>query len=172
MGNLVSSTLSLDEVESLRRKAREHGENRAELSKQSQDAWKSGDKSKAKDFSNQSKLEHQKQLQLDQKAASKVFEINNKNQPADTIDLHGLYAKEARTRCLSRIDQDRKKNRKYLIIVVGRGNHSQDGIRKLEPEIQKILKELNFPIKVTNNKPNAGCIYVEYSEAGNSCCIL
>jgi len=59
----------------------------------------------------------------------------------------------------ARLKQFVRNNEKDLIIIVGKGNNSANGIAKIKPAVTDLLKE--FQIKATPNKPNEGCIYVE-----------
>ncbi|KAG0257261.1 CCR4-Not complex caf1 ribonuclease subunit Caf1 [Mortierella polycephala] len=76
------------------------------------------------------------------------------------MDLHYLTVNEAREKVRTRLDEFFLKKEENLIIIVGKGNNSVDGIPKLKPEMQKFLASFK-KLKVTHDKPNAGCIFVE-----------
>lgn len=46
----------------------------------------------------------------------------------------------------------------HLVFIVGKGNHSRDGVQKLKPAIEELARE--ECLTCIPNKPNAGCVYV------------
>jgi hypothetical protein len=46
----------------------------------------------------------------------------------------------------------------YLVFIVGKGNHSRDGVQKLKPAIEALAREEH--LTCIPNKPTAGCVYV------------
>ena len=89
-----------------------------------------------------------------------VFRSKNKNQPADSIDLHLLLVTEAVERTEKRIEQCRARRENHLIIIYGAGNHSKNNKQMIKPAILKMLHEKG--LKFQENVPNAGCVTVSF----------
>ncbi|KAF9356879.1 hypothetical protein BGX26_004604 [Mortierella sp. AD094] len=113
--------------------ARKNAVIRQEYSEQSQAAYRSGNGAKAK--------------------------AHNSSKPPNEIDLHGLKVREALEITRERLAKFIKYKETNLIIIVGRGNNSINGIAKIKPAVIELVSE--FHIKATPNKPNQGCIFVE-----------
>lgn len=177
MGNICSSSnqktqkeseRNLYRAEALRRKAEEAGNKRKQLSEASQQAYKQNEKAKAKQLSEDAKLALEHMNAYNEEASRIIFTENNKNltYPDSSIDLHGLYVKEA-------VHFTREKIRKWqksspstadsLVIIVGAGNHSIDNVQKIKPAIEDLLKnELGFSSNsILLDTPNKGCITIE-----------
>jgi hypothetical protein len=80
------------------------------------------------------------------------------------IDLHGLFVEEALERVEQRIRLCRSRSIDHLIVIVGRGNHSANGISRLKPAVTKLITE--HQLRCTPNRPNSGCLYIEFVSAG------
>ncbi|KAG0023161.1 hypothetical protein BGZ80_010221 [Entomortierella chlamydospora] len=89
-------------------------------------------------------------------AKAKVY---NSSKPPNEIDLHGLKVREALDITRERLARFIRNKETNLIIIVGRGNNSVNGIAKIKPAVIELVKE--YRIKATPNKPNQGCIFVE-----------
>eukprot|EP00128_Syssomonas_multiformis_P007734 Colp12_sorted_trinity150504_noHs@32744 len=168
MGNLMSATTENVDVSNFAAKKREEAESHAQAMKkyfqQSQHAFKAGNGAKAKDLSNEGKKHQSLMEKCNQEAANAIFNENNKKQPKDTIDLHGLYVKEAVKKVEERIQLAKRNGEDHLIVIVGAGNHSADGIPKIKPAIEQLMKD--HSLTCTPNKPNKGCLYVEFTGKG------
>lgn len=46
----------------------------------------------------------------------------------------------------------------YLVIIVGKGNHSKDHVAKIKPAIEQLAREEK--LNMIPNKPNPGCVYI------------
>ncbi|KAF9979249.1 hypothetical protein BGZ73_002517 [Actinomortierella ambigua] len=99
-------------------------------------------------------------------AKNHAFSANNANRPSNELDLHGLHVKEALAVTRKRLDRFIRNKEPNLIIIVGKGNRSVDGIARIKPEVTKMMQE--YRVKATPNKPNEGCIYVEPITDGSS----
>jgi DNA-nicking Smr family endonuclease len=95
-----------------------------------------------------------------QQAADLVFHFKNKNQPADSIDLHLLLVTEAVERTEKRIEQCKSKKEDHLIIIYGAGHHSKNNKQMIKPAIVKMLQEKG--LKFQENTPNIGCVTVTF----------
>ncbi|KAF9163268.1 hypothetical protein DFQ26_002758 [Actinomortierella ambigua] len=104
--------------------------------------------------------------QYNEMAKNAALSANNANRPSNELDLHGLHVKEALAVTRTRLDKFVRNKEQSLIIIVGKGNRSTDGIAKIKPEVTKMMRE--YRVKATPNKPNEGCIYVEPITDGSS----
>ena len=60
--------------------------------------------------------------------------------PQEELDLHGMTSDEALMRLKSFIEGSRRKGLKCVLIVVGKGNHSEGGKSVLHPIVETWLK--------------------------------
>jgi len=146
------------EIDNLRDQAQELAKKRGDCFERSQQAFKSGDKAKAKELSDEGKKYDQQMDECNKKAARLIFKLNNtdKNLPVHEIDLHGLFVEESKDFVEERIKLCKQKNVDALIIIVGRGNHSADKIPKIKPAIEELVKIHGIESRI--NEPNPGCI--------------
>ncbi|ORX51154.1 DUF1771-domain-containing protein [Piromyces finnis] len=146
------------EIDNLRDQAQELAKKRGDCFERSQQAFKSGDKAKAKELSDEGKKYDQEMIECNKKAANLIFKLNNsdKNLPVHEIDLHGLFVEESKGFVEERIKLCKQKNIDALIVIVGRGNHSIDKIPKIKPAIEELVNTHGIEYKM--NEPNPGCI--------------
>ena len=151
---------AISESEKLRESAHQAREEAKTFSKSSQEAFHQGNHQKAKEFSLKSKELHARADELNHQAAELVFKAKNGKMAGDAIDLHGLTVTEALEYVEKRIVEEKARGSDHLVVIVGAGKHSIDGIAKIKPAVETILKkhQLNFEM----NKPNEGCIYVRF----------
>ncbi|KAG0366702.1 hypothetical protein BGZ54_004997 [Gamsiella multidivaricata] len=88
-----------------------------------------------------------------------VFRVNNSSRPSNELDLHGLKVREALDITRERLNRFIKNKEPNLIIIVGRGKNSLNGVAKIKPAVIELVTQ--FRIKATPNKPNQGCVYIE-----------
>lgn len=142
----------------LRDQAQRAMEQYNKLSQKSQAAYKEGDKSEAKKFSNQSKRFLLEARQYNEKAVSYVFYQNNLDSSQSELDLHGLYVKEAEwivSRTIYKFVYERKP---LLQVIVGKGIHSQNHVAKLKPAIEDLCNEYNLPHYIDSKNSGVLCI--------------
>ncbi|KAI5953720.1 hypothetical protein KGF57_003929 [Candida theae] len=151
---------------SLRAKADEFYKKRNNLSQQSQAAYKAGDKQRAHELSEQSKQALNQAENYSEQAAEYVFRENNTDSAADEIDLHGLYVKEAKWVVQRRIEQAVRTNQSHLKVIVGKGNHSANGIAKLKPAIEELCSESNLRHYI--DPKNTGVLVIDLNNASTS----
>lgn len=132
---------------------------RAQLSSQSQQAYKSGDGQKASELSAQAKKQLELAESYNMKAAEYVFIENNRDSDDNDIDLHGLYIKEAEYILKQRIISGIKKNQATIDCIVGKGLHSKNGIAKLKPAVEQLCQEANM--KCWIDKKNSGVLHID-----------
>ncbi|CAG8604429.1 1502_t:CDS:2 [Acaulospora morrowiae] len=167
MGQIASTIFQSADKEEQYRKYRNLASEQAKLRNdcflQSQDAYKNKQGKKAKELSLKGKEHGRTMDQYNAKAVEIIFTANNENRPNDEIDLHGLFVKEALEKTKQKIEYCEKLNIDHLTIIVGRGNHSQDGIAKLKPAIAELMEK--YQLSCTQDKPTIGCLYVEFGNA-------
>ena len=145
--------------------ASQHAQKRGELLSQSQEAFKRGEKALAAQLSAEGKKEGAEMERCNREAADLYFNDNNKKHDEGTIDLHGLYVQESIEKLEQRLTQCSKSGRSELIVIVGRGNHSKDGVRKIKPAIEKLMAQ--YKLRVAVDSPNAGCITVFFNDSAS-----
>lgn len=148
----------------LRNKADQLYQKRKKLSQQSQQAFKSGNKQKAHEISEELKRVLQEAENYNKQAAEYVFRENNADSAEDEIDLHGLYVKEAEWILQKRISECMRTNQSHLKVIVGKGLHSQQGIAKLKPAVDQMCDESGLTHYI--DKKNTGVMVIEF--AGSS----
>ncbi|KAF9108877.1 hypothetical protein BGX29_003807 [Mortierella sp. GBA35] len=159
MGSSLSSEGGFQDHEHYRTMARKNAVLRQEYSQQSQLAYKSGNGAKAKELSIKAKEYGREMDRYNNLARDMVFKKNNALKPSNELDLHGLKVREALDITRERLAKFVKNREPNLMIIVGRGNNSVNGVAKIKPAVIELVNE--FHIKATPNKPNQGCIWIE-----------
>lgn len=131
---------------------------RQKLSHQSQAAYRSGEKAKAHELSEESKQELVRAEDYNLQAAEYVFRQNNADSASDEIDLHGLYVKEAQWILKKRIYATIQQGESRLRVIVGKGLHSPHGIAKLKPAVEELCDEAG--LKNYIDPHNAGVLVI------------
>ena len=149
--------------EELRQKASIHAENRNSYFAQSQAAYRAGNKGLAKELSDKGKEEQALMDQFNAAAANMFLDRNNKSTSTDEIDLHGLHVKEAIAVVEEKLKEAKREKKKFLVFIVGVGNHSAGGVVKLKPAIEKLMEQ--YCLACTPGVPRKGCLYVELDAA-------
>lgn len=150
-----------NEYKRLRDEADRLYKKRNQLSQQSQNAYKSGDKQKAHELSEESKKLLNQAEDANMKAAQYVFRENNADSAEDEIDLHGLYVKEAEYILQTRISNCIRTNQSHLKVIVGKGLHSANGIAKLKPAIDQMCDESNLKHRIDPH--NSGVLIIDFT---------
>ncbi|KAF9549724.1 hypothetical protein EC957_002788 [Mortierella hygrophila] len=159
MGSALSIGAGFQDHEHYRSEARKNSALRQQYSQQSQTAYKSGNGAKAKELSLKAKEYGREMDRYNNMARDMVFKLNNTNRPSNELDLHGLKVREALDITRERLTKFVKNKEPNLMIIVGRGKNSINGVAKIKPAVTELVNE--FHIKATPNKPNQGCIWVE-----------
>lgn len=144
-----------------RAQAKTYNKKRSQCMQQSQQAFKRGDKQRAKALSNEGKNYKSMVDKENKLAAKKIFNFHNSSKDNNEIDLHGLYVPEAIDRLTQRVEIAKKTHQSELIVIVGRGIHSQGG-PKIKPAVIKYAN--THKIKHKLNSPNAGCITFTFED--------
>lgn len=66
---------------------------------------------------------------------------NNRDSPHGTIDLHGLYVKEAIERTEKAIAEGQRQGMEEMRVIVGKGIHSQGHVAKIKPAVQDLMRK-------------------------------
>lgn len=150
----------------LRAQAEKLYQKRSQLSSQSQQAYKRGDKQKAHELSQELKKILQQAENYNRQAAEYVFRENNTDSAGDEIDLHGLYVKEAEWILQKRISECLRTNQSHLKVIVGKGLHSQNGIAKLKPAVDQLCDESNLKHHI--DPKNTGVLVIDFFNSSGS----
>lgn len=174
MGNLLSrftrlepSRGTLAEAEGHRRKAHELAERQHALSAQSQAAYKSGNGAAAKSLSIQARVLHRQVEEHNRQAAALYLYANNVNNPPGVLDLHGLFVKEALQAVQEEVRKAKKERRGQLVLIVGAGHHSRDGVQRIRPAVEKMMRDAGHRYEAINQ----GCLKV-YLKEPRKCCVI
>lgn len=155
---------ALDAAQKIRDKAGEEAKLRGECYEKSQQEFKTGDKAKAKELSEEGKKHDELMKQYNKEAADAFFAAHNQGRDNMTIDLHGLYVEEAMERLKARIETIGRKG--TFVIIWGAGNHSEGGVRKIKPAVVDYLNGEKF--QFDDDTPNHGCCTVYFDGKGAS----
>lgn len=158
MGSFLSTASSEDD-QYYRQQANAHATKRNEFFEQSQSAYKRGDGEQAKELSIRGKEQQELMEKANKKAAEVAFLKNNKEREIWEIDLHGLYVKEAVYYAREAVAKCQKKKLNHIVFIVGMGNNSLDGVRKIKPAIEELMHGMG--LKLEEDKPTKGCLYVD-----------
>ncbi|KAG6333682.1 hypothetical protein ID866_5412 [Astraeus odoratus] len=85
---------------------------------------------------------------LNAQASEWVFWDKNQNVAADTVELHGLRVKEALERGVNAAREAEAAGKTQLVLIVGRGSHSDRGVAVLRPALQEELKRLGYDVSL------------------------
>lgn len=147
--------------EKIREKSKYYFEKHQEFILKSNQAYKRGDKMKAKVFSNESKKFKVLMDKENEMASDEIFANNNANKSSNEIDLHGLFVAEAIERLSKRISRAKQYGENSLIVIAGRGRHSENG-PKIKPAVIDFAKKNR--IQYEENSPNSGCILFKFED--------
>ena len=145
MGNFLSLSIGTKAGVTWREKAQKYNDERAACFQKSQLSFSKGDHEEAKKWSNAGKSFGRKMDDANERAAKAIFDDLNApgKQPARTFDFHGLFVKEAVKKLEEIVQLAEKKQWADITIIVGRGNHSINGIAK-------VFRQLNCYVAPTH----------------------
>lgn len=169
MGVFSSKSKSQSEEEkadTLRKEAALLAEQRNVYFSRSQQAFREGRKHDAKLLSDEGKKCQISMEKANTSASDLIFSIKNKELGLDQIDLHGLFVAEAEKFVDKRIQTAKKKKIEKLVIIVGAGNHSENGIQRIKPAIEDLLRK--HGLQYSENTPNKGCLLVDLASSNPS----
>lgn len=140
--------------------AGEYAKQRNECARQSRQAYQNGDGRRAKELSNQKKEYARKMKSANRAAAQETFDHHNASgtRSPNEIDLHGLFVPEAIEYLKKYVNVVEKMQCRDLIVIVGRGKHSEGG-PKIKPAVIEYAKKHKMTYEV--DSPRVGCIRIE-----------
>lgn len=139
-----------DEIDKLRKEAHRLGDLRHKLLNESQQAYKSGNKSLAHTKSVEGKALAPKIDDCNKKAV--VLILGNQNLKSGVLDLHGLYLNEAVT-ASSNFLSSSTKTFSVILIITGAGHHSVKHDKPvIRPKIEEMLKKKGLKFEETHNR--------------------
>jgi len=124
----------------------------------SKQAFQRGDGAMAKQLSEEGRARKAEMERLHAEAGAWIYGENNKNLPPYTIDLHGLYVKEAIEYTERALDKAREKGATYLRVIVGKGIHSTAQGPKIKPAIEELMR--NNGVEAEFDPHNDGVLVV------------
>ncbi|KAK0184079.1 hypothetical protein F5146DRAFT_1228904 [Armillaria mellea] len=143
----------------LRAHASKEGDEMSRCFSESHEAYDRGDHAAAKELSNQGKNHKQKMEQLHKAASTWIYLENNRGREPGEIDLHGLYVKEAIAYTETALEEASLRGDSELRVIVGRGSHSEDGVARVRPAIEELMRQHRL---ITELDPsNSGVLVVE-----------
>ena len=132
-----------------RRIAAYHDRKRRHFASQAQDAYENNDKKTASILKTIKEKHAELMDEANARAMDAYFEFHNRERPLSEIDLHDLRAYrnraenipgEAIEKLKERLNSSRlQKDFEWLEIIVGAGNHSQDGKPQIGPLVEEYL---------------------------------
>ncbi|WFD43979.1 hypothetical protein MPSI1_002644 [Malassezia psittaci] len=143
----------------LRNQARSEGDNMSRCFAQSKSAYSRGDHARAKQLSDQGNYHKQQMELLNARAVDWIYAANNADSPPGTIDVHGLYVKEALAKVDQVIAQAQAQRFPHLRIIVGKGIHSRDHVSKIRPAVEDLLRKYNVAARI--DPKNHGVLIVD-----------
>jgi hypothetical protein len=123
-----------------------HANQRAQYFKEAEEAYKAGDREKAKILREKAKAETEKMEKAQFEAAHAIFDQINSRHGIDVIDLHGQQVRPALQLLQERLDIISRSHPgvSKLDVITGAGNHSTEGHAKIKPAVEQFLKEKNL----------------------------
>jgi len=95
--------------------------------------------------------------QEDATASKMIFEELQKKQPEGTIDLHLQFVAEAERICQEQAEILKGKGFQEMVVITGKGNHSEGGKCKIAPAIEKWANDHGY-----SQEPGEGKITVRF----------
>ncbi|KAL7420964.1 hypothetical protein Q5752_003848 [Cryptotrichosporon argae] len=148
-----------EQYTALRNQARQEGDKAHACFAQSQQAYQSGDGARAHELSVQGKQHQQRQDELDEQASQWIYSENNTSSPPNTVDLHGLYVREALARTEAAIAAAQQSGAGELRVIVGKGIHSQGHVAKIKPAVEELMQKYNLAAHL--DPQNTGVLIVD-----------
>lgn len=134
--------------------AKKESDKRRDCSKRSQEAFRSGSRALAKQLSDEGK-KHGKQMdRYNKRARNLILKVNNARMPMTTIDLHGLFVQEAVRCVLKRMNEAKAAGEERLGVIVGKGNHAQNGA-KIKPAVEELCRKRGLTFTYDSNRGGA-----------------
>ncbi|KAG1818705.1 uncharacterized protein BJ212DRAFT_1268774, partial [Suillus subaureus] len=140
-----------EDIDSLRLRARNERNRMEECFNQSREAYARNEVRLAKQLSQGGEAHKDNMERLDKEASTKIFQgmrpMDGGHGP-DTIDLHRLYVFEAKVYFDDAVQGIRDRGESSLHVITGRGNHCENNIPRIRPEIQEYGRSLGLSVEV------------------------
>ncbi|KAF8556381.1 hypothetical protein OG21DRAFT_659174 [Imleria badia] len=143
----------LETYASLRARAKQEGDLMAQCHKQRKEASRRRDRARAKALLEEGKRHATKMEKLNAQASAIIFKENNQDKAACKVDLHGLYVKEAIAYSKQAIADAGRRGDSEIRLIVGQGNHSEGGVSRLKPAIQRKMQMCGHRVEVDPRNP-------------------
>lgn len=143
-----------------RNKASQYALNMKDCFDKSQNAFQSGNKALAKSLAEEGKNYKEKLVECNLKAKNIIFKYKNKERGLDEIDLHGLLVEEAMEELKNRIELLKSKEIPSLIVVHGKGIHSDSNNAKIKPACIALVEKEG--LQYIKDSPNEGCLTINF----------
>jgi DNA-nicking Smr family endonuclease len=113
-----------------------------QCAKESQEAYKQGDKRKAHSLSEEKKKWQTKQDDANSRAAQLILKAQASNTSGE-IDLHGLYLEEAldATKEFLKFWSHKTTTRETVVIITGACHHSENHRAVIRPKVEEIFRK-------------------------------
>ncbi|KAF9812539.1 hypothetical protein IEO21_06129 [Rhodonia placenta] len=144
--------LQYENPQALRDLARESGDLQRVYARRSR-ACARRDRGLAREFTKAAKAHARKVKRYNARAAKWVYAENNKRRRSNTVDLHGLYVAEALEYAQRAIGAARESGQAKLSLIVGQGQHSENGVAKIKPALEEWLQKRGTAYKPDERNP-------------------
>ncbi|KAL7415353.1 hypothetical protein BDY24DRAFT_382620 [Mrakia frigida] len=148
----------------MRDRARKEGDSMRDCFEKSKQAYSRGDGGAAHQLSEEGKSHQRRKQQIDQEARDWIYYQNNTDSPPGTIDLHGLYVKEAVEKSETEIQNAQQRGDHEIKFIVGKGNHSASHVSKIKPAIEGLMDKYNLDARLDPH--NSGVLIVNLQGGG------
>lgn len=144
--------LQYENPQALRDLARTSGDQQRVYARRSR-ACARRDPGLARKFAKAAKAHARKAKRYNAWAAKWVYAENNKRRRSNTVDLHGLYVAEALEYAQRAIGAARESGQATLSLIVGQGQHSENGVAKIKPALEEWLQKRGTAYKPDERNP-------------------
>lgn len=125
---------------------------RDEIKVRSKEAFLNGNRALAYELSGEAQSLYTKASQYNALAAERIFYHYNPSLTSTTVDLHGLYIKEAIYYFGQHLQRCINRGEKRMEIVVGMGKQSASDGHKVGPAIIELCKQLDVFVCLSQNR--------------------
>lgn len=140
----------------------EHADNMRKLFDESKQAHAAGDGARAKELSDQAKVEQKLMKDASMAAARAIFVGKNADQPQGCIDLHGQQVAECIIIVEEQLTAAQAAGWPTLKIITGAGHHSGPGGVKIKPAVHDLLKKGSYSWAEDTDNASGGSLTVTF----------
>lgn len=150
-----------DGPQALRDKAKYEGKMRLRYHNESRTHMRNGRDLNAEHAANMAQMHERDRARYNAMASKWFFAENNEDNGHDVVDLHGQSVREAIKHTGRAIVNAVRWGEETLTIIVGKGQHSDNGVARLKPAVKQYLRIQGWLHQ--NDPTNAGRIVVDLS---------